>query len=195
MLVADRISTWQYPGMLNIIKAIVGGGVVLVIGGTAFNISQTDVADNFAEETGLSHREAQQYIEDSQGELVSFTVLGEDLIGDGEDVMSESRKIDCTNYEYEWESNFLSCQTGKRQLSTFASDEIQLGNCYKSLEKDLGSAATRKIQECIDNIDALNDSYDEPIVTSILTASERTDAKQSNLYNKSVLRAALESKE
>ena len=36
--------------------------VTLLIGGTIFTVSQVDIAQNFAEDTGLTQEQAEQYI-------------------------------------------------------------------------------------------------------------------------------------
>ena len=182
--------------MNEVVKKVVGAGVtLLVIGGASFAINQADVVNNFAEETGMTQEQAQQYVEDSQGDLESFAKVGQDTLDSGNQALAGANQIDCVNYEYEWESAMLSCDEGKAQLTIVGNNEVTLGNCLMTLDTDLGSAVKAKIQECITAIDATNSSYDLPIMAVTLTESELTEAKHANAYNKSVLRAALEAEE
>lgn len=174
------------------IKQIVGGVVVLVIGGTTYTISQTDVADNLAKETGMSQTQAQKYVADTQNHLESFTKIGSDLVKDGNSILDVAYKIDCVNYQYEWESSLLSCDQGKQQIQTIGTEEVKLGECYQSLGADLGDASEDKIQECMQDIDTANSSYNLPIASKMLDSSDINDFKTSNLYNKSVFKAAIE---
>ena len=60
----------------GIAKAI-AGILTVVIGGTAYAVSQKDVVKNFSNETGLTQQEAQQYVESiPEDELASFDELG-----------------------------------------------------------------------------------------------------------------------
>ncbi len=172
---------------------IIGGVVVLVIGGTGFAVSQTDIVSNFAEETGMSQEQAEQYAKDSQDEMESFSKIGDDFINSGNTTISDASTIDCLNYTYEWEDPSLSCNDGKDQLLIIGNGDIELGTCYKTLDTDLGDAAKPKIQECIQEIDENNANYDLPIASRLIDSSETEEMKKSNLYNKSILRAALES--
>lgn len=173
-------------------EKLIGGIVVLVIGGTSFAVRQKDVVNNFAEETGMSQQQAQQYVENSEDNLDSFSVIGKELVKDGNDVIDIASDIDC-RYEYEWETSELSCPEGKSQLNAFGEDELSLGNCYISLDDDLGAQAKPKMSECIAAIDKLNSSLEMPITDDVLDDAAVTEIKNGNLYNKSVLRAALES--
>jgi hypothetical protein len=174
-------------------KAIIGGIVTLVIGGTTYTISQTDVVNNFSKETGMSKQQAQQYVDNAQKNLESFSKIGTDLTSDGNTVLSTAAQIDCANYSYTWETSSLSCDEGQSELNTVGNNEVAMGNCYASLGTDLGSAGSTKINECISDIDALDSSYDLPIATALLDSTQTTDMKNANLYNKSVLEAALKS--
>src|SRR5260221_9271591 len=103
-------------------KKIIGGVITLVIGGTIFTVSQADLVKNFSKETGLSQKEAQQYVENvSKDDLVPYDKEGSRFISDGQSVLSMVSDIDCVNYNYEWETDSLSCANGKSQL-------ISLGN-------------------------------------------------------------------
>lgn len=173
---------------------LVGGAVVLVLGGTGFAITQTDVVNNFAQETGMTQEEAQKYADDTSNNAASFEVVGDDLIKSGQDGRKAVAEIDCEKYTYEWESAALSCVEGKSQLKVLAQNDIELGECFKALDEDLGAAAKSKIQECINEIDQNNAGYDENPIASKLYGNETIEeTKKSNLYNKSVLRTALES--
>jgi hypothetical protein len=135
-------------------RVIIGGIITLVIGGTGYTISQTDVVNNFAKNTGMSQQQAQKYADDAQKNLVSFTKIGKQLTTDGNLVISEQSKIDCINYKYKWESPSLSCDEGSIELQTIGNNEIQLGKCYEALDTNLGTTANSKISECITDIDA-----------------------------------------
>lgn len=172
-------------------KAIIGGIITLIVGGTGYTISQSDVVSNFAKNTGMSQQQAQQYVNNSQNNLESFTKAGQDFVSDGNSILSTT--IDCQNYTYQWESSSLSCEEGKNELQTIGNDEVNLGNCYNTLGTDLGSAGKSRISECINDIDAVDSSYDLPIAVSVVGSSQISDFKNSNLYNKSVLQAALNS--
>lgn len=176
------------------IKRIIGGAIALAIGGTVFAVSQSDIVSNFSKNTGMTQEQAENYINNiSESDLVSFSEVGQDFIEDGNWYLDGARDIDCVNYTYEWETYSLSCQSGKSQLQKIGSDEIKLGNCYKSLDTDLGDAVKSKINECVSDIDTVNADFNFPIVTALMDATTITDLKNTNIYNKSILQSALES--
>ncbi len=175
------------------LKKIIGGVIVLVIGGTTFAINQTDVVNNFADNTGLSQEQAEQYINNiPEEELDTFSNAGQSFIDDGNSIQSTVSIIDCINYEYEWETPVLSCTEGKKQLNTIAIDEIKLGRCYQALDTDLGNAARSKISECISDIDKVNSDFDLPIVSALMDRQQIDKQKKTNIYTKSILQAALQ---
>lgn len=173
-------------------REIIGGIASIIIGGSAFAISQTEITQNFANETGMTQQEAEQYVKDAQKDLDSFANIGNSLITDAQDIESGISEIDCDSYEYDWETPALSCATGKSQLQTLATAERNLGNCYKSLDADLGDAASQKIRECIAYIDRVNTSYDQPMTQVMLESNSVSEIKKTNAYNKSLLQSALE---
>lgn len=173
-------------------KSILGGIITLVIGGAGFAVSKSDIVSNFSKNTGLSQQAAQQYVDNAQGNLDSFSNIGSSLAKDGGSILSAGASLDCDNYTYNWESDELSCPAGKDQLQTIGNDEQTLGNCYEALGTDLGTAAKSKISECIGDIDSLNASYNLPIAASLLDQSTIADQRNSGEYNKSVLQAALD---
>lgn len=175
-------------------KGIVGTVITLVIGGTGYTASQTDIVNNFAKNTGMSQQEAKQYVEDSQKDLVSFSKIGQDLTADGNGILAKTLSIDCANYTYTWETSSLSCAEGLSELQTIGNNEVTMGNCYSALGTDLGSSAKSKISECINDIDTLDSSYKLPIATSLLSSSQITDSIRADQYNKSLFQAALQSK-
>lgn len=179
--------------MDDIKSKVIGGAIVLVLGGTGFAVTQGDVVNNFAAETGMSQEQAQQYVEDSKDKLDSFGNIGKELVSSGEDVLSSAKDINCDEYTYEWETASLSCNDGKSQLQYIGSKEVSLGQCYKDLDTDLGSNAKTRINECIRDIDDLNMAYDKPAASSIFGNDYVSESKTTNLYNKSVLKSALES--
>jgi len=172
-------------------KAI-AGIITIIIGGTAYKVSQADIVNIFSDETGMSQNEAEQYIENiPEDELVSLDELGSDYIADGQDFLSIASQIDCVNYYYEWETETLSCAEGKSQLITFGESEIALGEAYDVLNSE--SASTEDISSAIWLIDRVNENYSLEIISEVLDSSEIDDAIKSNLYNKALLQAALES--
>lgn len=174
------------------VGGIIAGVVTLVVGGTIYSVSNQDIVNNFSKETGMSQEAAKQYVESiPEDELASFTEVGQDLVSDGREIFGTANGIDCVNYTYEWESASLSCPQGKSQLQTFAQSEIDLGNAYVLLSAD--SADASDMAAVIREIDALNANYDLAIIQKLMEPFEIEDAKQTNLYNKSLIKAALES--
>jgi hypothetical protein len=170
-------------------EVVVGGIIVLVLGGSTFAISQTDLVNNFANETGMSQQEAKEYVEESQDDLASFTEIGNLTVQDGKSLLSSASEIDCATYEYEWESPSLSCNAGKSQLSTIGNNEIELGECYVALDTDLNEGVTSKINECMNDIDASTAGYKLPMASIILDSAAIQEVVNANAYNKSVLKA------
>jgi hypothetical protein len=58
-------------------KAIAGIIITVVLGGTSYTISQSDIVSNYAKETGQSQEQAQKYVDDVQKNLVSFSKTGD----------------------------------------------------------------------------------------------------------------------
>ena len=83
-------------------KDLIKGGIItLLIGGSAYTISQSDVIKNFADDTGLTQEQAEEYVNNiSEDELFSFDKIGADLIDEGKEIDSLTPEIDCVNYEY-----------------------------------------------------------------------------------------------
>ncbi|HEV7453646.1 MAG TPA: hypothetical protein VGO07_00135 [Candidatus Saccharimonadales bacterium] len=179
---------------LSMVKAIIGGVVVLVIGGTTVAVSNSDIADNFSKNTGMTKQQAQQYVGNIQkSDLESFSKVGQDLVSDGNLIQTELSSIDCVNYTYKWETASLSCQDARNEFQTISNDETALGNCYQTLDTNLGNSAKLKMNECISDIDVVNADYDLPVATTFLDSNTLTKQKNTNIYNKSVLEAALQS--
>ena len=170
----------------------IAGIITLIIGGTVYSVSQADIVNKFSEETGMSQQEAEQYVENiSDDELVSFDELGSVFISEGQDILSIASEIDCVNYYYEWETATLSCEEGKSQIKKFAESEIALGEGYRVISSE--SASTEDIYSVIYLIDRVNENYSLEIITQLLDYSERDEAIKTNLYNKALLQAALDS--
>jgi len=170
----------------------IAGIITLIIGGTVYSVSQSDIVSNFSEETGMSQKEAEQYVENiPDDELVSFDELGSGIITEGQDILSIASEIDCVNYYYEWETDTLSCEEGKSQLKKFGESEIALGEAYKVLSSE--SASTEDIYSVIWLIDRVNENYSLEIIIELLDYSEIDEAIKTNLYNKALLQAALDS--
>jgi hypothetical protein len=178
----------------SMVKQIVGGVITLVIGGTAYTVSQSTVANNFSKNTGMNQQQSQKYVSDAQNNLKSFSKIGSDLVADGDSIVGAANKVDCANYTYTWETPSLTCDQGVAQLQIIGKDEIKLGNSYSSLGTNLGSAGRSTISDCIGDIDTVDADYNMPIAAQFMKSSEVKDLQNSNLYNKSVLQTALESK-
>jgi hypothetical protein len=170
----------------------IAGILTVIIGGTVYSVSQADLVSNFSEETGMSQSEAEQYIENiPEDELVTFDEIGAGLIMEGQEILSIVSEIDCVTYYYDWETDTLSCPEGKSQLKQFAESEIVLGEAYQVISSD--SASTDDIYSVIWQIDRVNENYKLEIITAILTYSEIDESVKTNLYNKALLQAALDS--
>ena len=177
---------------MSIGKAVVGGVITLVIGGSAYTINKTDIAKNFAEDTGMSQQQAEQFVNNMDDEdLVPFDELGDDYIDEGQGVINYSVEIDCVNYQYEWETYSLSCSQGKSQMSQIGRDMVALGKSYKILGSD--SADRSDISNAITLIDKLSFDYKLPIVYAVLDKATVTEMQNNNSYNKALLKTALES--
>jgi len=171
---------------------VIGGIITLIIGGTVYGVSQGDIVSHFSEETGLSQEEAEQYIESiPEDELVSFYEVGLDLISEGQEILQITSEIDCVNYYDEWETDTLSCEEGKSQFKKFGDSEIELGKAYQVLSYE--SASTVDIYSVIRLIDRVNENYELEIITELLDDSEIDQAIKTNLFNKALLQAALDS--
>ena len=178
---------------MDSIKSIATGAVItLIIGGTAYNVSQKDVIQNFADDTGLTQEQAELYINEiPEEELDTFSVIGSDFINEGQEYLAMANDIDCINYEYDWESTTLSCFKGKSQLNKLAKNTSSLGYAFKKLDSD--SASEEDIAETIRLIDQLNADYELEIFYILWDRSTVSEAKKTNSYNKSILKAALKS--
>lgn len=171
---------------------LIGGIITLIIGGTVYSVSQGDIISHFSEETGLSQEEAEQYIDSiPEDELVSFYEIGSELITEGEEILNLASEVDCVNYYYEWETDTFSCEEGRSQFKKFGDSEIELGKAYKVLSSE--SASTDDIYSVIRLIDRFNENYKLEIITQLLDDSEIDEAIKTNLYNKALLQATLDS--
>lgn len=177
---------------MNVKNAVVGTVITVIIGGTAYSINQADVINNFADDTGLTPQQAEQYINDiGEDEFASFEDIGADYIEDGEGILDSVAEIDCVNYEYEWESSSLSCEEGKEQLDKIGNDSILLGQAYQNLDSD--SASEDDIYKAITLIDIVNADYDLSIVSIMLDDEIIDENKKTGSYNKAILEAAADS--
>ena len=174
------------------VKEIVAGTIItLVIGGTAYTVNQADVISNFADDTGMSQEDAEQYVKSvDEDDLVPYDEVGASYAKDGRDVLSVAVDIDCVNYRYEWESPLLSCDQGKEQLNELANDEIALGDAYTKLASK--SASKADISKTVGLIDEVNSDLESGIVRELLDTATITENKNTNSYNKAMLQAALE---
>jgi len=173
-------------------KKIIGGVITLVIGGTIFTVSKTDIVKNFSRDTGLSQEAAQQYVENvSEEDMVSYDKLGSDFVSDGQEILNSTREIDCVNYSYEWETSTLSCEKGKSQLTMLGNNEIALGKAYTVLASE--SASREDMFKVISLIDSLNADFNFEIVGYILKPQNIDEIRKNNSFNKALLQSALES--
>lgn len=174
-------------------KKITGGIITLIIGGTAFTVSQSDIVQNFADDTGMTQEQAEQYVGSvSEDELFSFDEIGSDLVTEGRGLLKAAAETDCENYDYEWQSASLPCREGKTQLEKLGRDTLALGEAYGKLESD--SASEDDIRETVRLIDQVNADYNLAIIRAALDAATIDESKKTNSYNKAVLQAALESR-
>lgn len=177
--------------MDNIKNVVIGGVITLLVGGTAYTISQTDVANNFANDTGLTQEQAEQYVNNIKEEdTATWDTIGSAFIVDGQGILEASKEIDCENYEYGWESASLSCLAGKLQMDKIANSSILLGKAFKKLDVD--GATKDDMRETIVLIDQMNSNLALEVVTSLLSASEIDEMKKTNSYNKSLLKTIIE---
>jgi hypothetical protein len=178
--------------MDNIKGAITGGIITLIIGGTAFTFSQQDVVNNFASETGLTQEQAEQYVNSiPEEELVSWEELGSALVDESKETHVLGADIDCDNYEYEWESATLTCSQGKAQLQRIANTEQSLGQAFLKLDSD--SASEEDMRMTIELLDQMNAAYQLEIGRAVFESDALDEIIMTNTYNKSILKAALES--
>lgn len=177
---------------MNIKSAIIGTIVTIVIGGTAYTVSQGDIIKNFANDTGLTQEQAEQYIKNiPEEELASWDEVGSLTIEEGQGMIEIANGIDCVNYEYEWESFTMSCSEGKAQINKFGKTEVLLGQSYIKLSLD--SASMNDIRETIRLIDELNSYLQFEIVRVSLDQSAIDEIRKNNSYNKAILKTVLES--
>lgn len=177
--------------MSRVKQKVIGGIITIIIGGTGAAISQADVAERFANETGMTASEVSSFVEDMK--TADFNTVGEELVLDSDQIKEVVVQINCYEYIYEWEDSNLSCEDGKSQLDQIANNEYYLGQCYKSLDTDLGSSAKSAASRCISLIDDTVESLDYPIISKLYPdESSVEETKKINLYNKSLLSTFLE---
>jgi len=180
--------------MDSIKNIVIGTIITIVIGGTVYNISKSDVIKHFVDDTGLTQEQAQLFIDNiTEEQLGSLKEIGSELINDGQELLKEANEINCMNYDYEWQSITLTCPKGKIQLIKLADDMVALGQSYIKL--DLDSAQKIDKEETIRLIDELNFDYQLEVVSVALdwSSSSIDEITKTNSYNKALLRAVLES--
>jgi len=178
--------------MDNIKNIVIGTIVTIIIGGTAYNVNQADIIKNFADDTGLTNEQAEQYINEiPKEELVSWGELGSYTISNGQELIKMAKEIDCINYEYEWESLTSPCTEGKAQITRLGKDSILLGQSYAKLDSD--SASESDIKKTIQLIDQINSDFELKIISSVLDQATIIEEKKTNSYNKATLKAVLDS--
>lgn len=178
---------------MDSIKNIIGGGIITIfVGGAAFSFSQQDVVDNFASDTGMTQEQAEQYVNAiPEEELATWTEIGTDYVTESGKTLVMANEIDCVNYEYEWESPTLTCSQGKAQLQKIANTEKSLGQSYIKLDSD--TAVAEDMRTTISFLDMLDSDYEHEISTTVFDTKVLDEIKTTNSYNKSLLKAALES--
>lgn len=178
--------------MDNIKGWITGGIITLVIGGTTYSFSQQDVANNMANDTGMTQEQAEQYVNQvTEEDMVPYDELGTDFVTEGQEWLKVASEIDCVNYEYEWESASLSCPEGKTQIREYGQDSIAVGRAYQALS--LESATDSDISHAILVIDDLNSDLTFPAILWMYEPADIEEIKNTNSYNKALLETALES--
>lgn len=166
--------------------------ITVLIGGTAYTINSGAVINNFANDTGLTQEQAEQYINSiPEDELVPFDEIGRSEMEFGQSMLDGAAEIDCMNYEYEWESANLSCQSGKMQMKRIGNTSIALGQAYVKLSSD--SASRDDILRTISLLDEQNSELQLPILSAVLEWSAIDEERKTNSFNKAILQAALES--
>ncbi len=174
-------------------KIIIGVVVTIIIGGTAYNVSQSDIIKNFASDTGLTQEQAEKYIKSmTEDELGSLEEIGSELITFGEEMLESAHEIDCVNYEYLWQSITLSCSDGKRQLAKTGRNYILLGEACIKVDS-YQEPPKSEIEKTIQLIDQVNSDLELEANINILGRTLVNDMKKSNSYNKAILQTVLES--
>ena len=177
--------------MSNIKSTVTKAIVTIIIGGSIYNVSQSDIIKNFSANTGLTQEQAENYINEiPEEQLASWTEIGWETISIGQEIRDLENEMDCVNYEYEWESVTLSCPEAKKQVIQFASNNILLGQAY--LKLDLESASESDIREVIRLINQTNNDLQLEIF-SFIDSSIINEQKMTNSYNKAILQSVLES--
>jgi hypothetical protein len=177
--------------MDNIKSVIIGTIVTIIIGGTAYSIDQSDIIKNFADDTGLTQEQAENYVKGIKDEeLMTWKEIGSEMIDAGQTITKVANEIDCINYEYSWESVALSCSNAKKQANQLANSLILLGSSYLKLDSD--SASEGDISQTIRLIDQVNSDIQLEFVIFFLGQPTINDFKKENSYNKAVLRSVLD---
>lgn len=178
---------------MDSIKNIITGGIITIfVGGAAFSFSQQDVIDNLASDTGLTAEQAEQYVNNiPEEDLASWDEIGAMYVSESELTRASANEIDCINYEYEWESNTLTCSQGKTQLVKIANTEKLLGQSYTKLSSD--EATPDDMRTVIMYLNQLDSDYAHEVSLAVFGNAALEEIKMTNSYNKSLLKAALES--
>lgn len=175
---------------MSVKKSIVGAVITIVIGGVGYTVTKTDIAKNFAKDTGMSQEQAQQYIDSVKEEdLATFDKIGEEFADGGNKLKQTASQIDCGTYKYDWESDTLPCAKGKSQLDQVADRMVALGKAYIKLADE--SANKNDIRDTINKIDAVSQAYDYEVFVKGVGQEEVKESKLKLSYNKSLLQAAL----
>ena len=178
--------------MDNIKNIVTGGIITLIIGGTAYNFSQEDVINNLADDTGMTQEEATQYVNDiPEEDFVTWDEMGNNFAKDSAETRGLISEIDCDNYDYEWESATLTCVQAKNELEAMFQTESALGLAYKKLDTE--AATPDDIRQVMTYLDQLSAHYDQEVSIAFLDTVYIEEMTKTNAYNKSVLKAALES--
>ena len=172
-------------------KSLIKGAIVLVIGGVAYSFSQADVARNMSKDTGMTEKQATQFIESiPENELASWSEVGEDYVLFGKELKQIANESNCNEWQFDWESPTLSCEKGLSQIATWGENQIALGNSYIKL--DSSSATDKDMIKTINLIGRYNANLAFEIVEAILSQADITEEKNTNAYNKAVLQSAIE---
>lgn len=175
----------------TLIKRVVGITIaILIVGGFTYTATQTDIFYTTASDSKSSEEIVQDTIKvKDTRELDIYNELGSSYIEDGEEVIAIANDMDCEKYTYEWESPTLKCDQGISQLTTFGNTEISVGEIFQKIA--LETATRAEIATAIAQIDKLNESYSDEIISYLLEESEITTNKQANANNKTALQSVL----
>ena len=172
-------------------KSLIKGAIVLVIGGVAYSFSQADVARNMSKDTGMTEKQATQFIESiPENELASWTEVGEDYVLFGKELKQIANESNCNEWQFDWESPTLSCEKGLSQIATWGENQIALGNSYIKL--DSSNDTDKDMIQTINLIGQFNANLALEIIVNVVDELTLSDWYITNSYNKALLQSAFD---